>query len=134
MATIVTTARWIETVHYQVRFDYVEERGSGFSFPCDQNGTLEPLSEAGQENYRLCLANAHAKPVVALGVCQWTHRYREPAVLKCDCGRKLSLADAMTNECECGRFYNGSGQSLGHPRGWGEETGERFDNHGHPIL
>ena len=56
--------------------------------------------------------------------------YRIPMVIECDCGRELPLEDAMTNECECGRFYNGGGQALSHPRHWGEETGERFDDHG----
>jgi len=54
--------------------------------------------------------------------------------ITCDCGEKLELYDPMTNECECGRFYNGFGQRLSHPRNWGEETGESFDDHGNYVV
>jgi hypothetical protein len=55
-------------------------------------------------------------------------------VIECTCGLALELWDPMTNRCECGQFYNGSGQLLAHPRNWGEETGERFDDEGNQIL
>jgi hypothetical protein len=134
MAKILGHAHWVETPHYELRFDFVGEPGSGFCFTCDKDGKLRPLTPAGQESYQRCISNTHPKPVVRLGIRGWTHEYREPALLLCDCGQQLSLSDGMTNECACRRFYNGSGQSLSHPRHWGEETGERFDDHGHPIL
>jgi hypothetical protein len=43
------------------------------------------------------------------------------------------MLEGFTNECACGRFYNSAGQGLTHPRFWGEETGERFDDHGNYI-
>jgi hypothetical protein len=134
MAATVKREQWIEIPQYQLRFEFVGRPGSGFFFDCDKNGKLQPLAPAGQESYHRCVSNTHPTPVVSLGIQCWTHRYREPAVLLCDCGQKLSLSDGMTNECTCGRFYDGSGQSLSHPRHWGEETGERFDDHGHLIL
>lgn len=62
------------------------------------------------------------------------HDTREPAEGECTCGRTVVLDDPMTNECGCGRFYNGSGQALAHPSQWGEETGERFDDRGNQVL
>jgi hypothetical protein len=53
--------------------------------------------------------------------------------IKCSCGKTLYLDDPMTNECSCGRFYNGFGNALSHPRNWGEETGEYFDDHGNYL-
>ena len=54
----------------------------------------------------------------------------EPKIIECEsCRRPLEL-DTMTNECQCGTFYNGFGQRLVPPSQWGFETGERFDRHG----
>jgi len=92
------------------------------------------LTPEGRANYERCIANTHARPLIAQGVRKSTGSFREPAILKCDCGAKLTLSDPMTNRCTCGAFYNGSGQSLCHPSLWGEETGERFDDSGHPVL
>jgi hypothetical protein len=50
-------------------------------------------------------------------------------IIKCDCGESLLLFDSMTNGCNCGREYNGSGQELAPRRFWGEETGETFENY-----
>lgn len=57
---------------------------------------------------------------------------KNPKKIKCGCGRELVLSE-VTNECECGQFYNWAGQKLKPPREWGEETGERFDDHGNYI-
>lgn len=36
--------------------------------------------------------------------------YVEPAKAKCTCGRIVSLANPLFNECGCGRWYNMCGQ------------------------
>jgi hypothetical protein len=59
---------------------------------------------------------------------------RNPKTIKCTCGRSLTLSDSMTNQCECGQFWNGCGQRLSSPRNWGEETGEAFDDRGGYII
>lgn len=39
--------------------------------------------------------------------------YWDPTIIECECGGgALSLSDAMTNLCMCGRVYNGSAQRL----------------------
>lgn len=53
-----------------------------------------------------------------------TGRKIEDAVLRCGCGRAVTLDDPMTNTCDCGQEYNGSGQHLAPRSQWGEETGE----------
>lgn len=123
-------------ISYTLDFNWADDAtpGSGFGFPCDEHGNVQPLQPAGRLNYERCVANTHVTPVVCRGVRRSVHRYREPSVLQCPCGVPLALHDALTNECDCGRFYNGGGQELCHPRLWGEDTGERFDEHGHPIL
>jgi hypothetical protein len=54
--------------------------------------------------------------------------------ITCACGEELELDDPMTNRCACGQFYNGSGQRLSHPKNWGEETGESFDDFGNYVV
>jgi hypothetical protein len=134
MSTIVAPSRRVTQVSYMLAYDFVDERGSGFSFDCDAHGRLMTQSAPALANYERCVANTHGRPVVFRGIERLESSHREPARLKCDCHRTLALSDPMTNKCDCGRFYNGSGQALSHPRNWGEETGERFDDEGHQIL
>lgn len=51
------------------------------------------------------------------------YRQRVFRTLFCVCGKAVGL-DGFTNECECGRDYNSSGQLLAPRSQWGEETGE----------
>jgi len=50
----------------------------------------------------------------------------ERLMIKCPCGSTL-VCGTSTNQCECGRDYNMSGQELAPREQWGEETGE------HPL-
>lgn len=61
-------------------------------------------------------------------------QHYEPGILKCACGKAVTLYNSITNKCECGKFYNGLGELLSHPRNWGEETGERFNDDGQLVL
>lgn len=133
MSTLIRHSCWVDVPCHVLQFDWEGERDWGFSFPCDENGNLKDLPEAARENYARCLSNTHDRKVVPRGVISWT-RECQPALLRCDCGKELELSDSMTNHCGCGRLFNGSGQQLCDPRLWGEETGERFDASGAPIL
>ena len=136
MTTFLRRSRQVETVSYSLHFDRQDAPGCGFAFPCDEHGTVrtEEMQPAGLVNYEACLANTFSVPMIRKGIVTYRHSYREPAIIECGCGKPLTLHDVLTNECVCGRFYNGGGQALCHPRLWGEETGERFDDHGHAIL
>lgn len=52
--------------------------------------------------------------------------YFVPATYLCDCGYVLELYDPLTNECECGRLYNGGGQSLRPESEWEEQYDEEY--------
>lgn len=110
---------------YALVFDYEgSASGSGFSFPCDKRGQPEPMRPAGEKNYQACLTGAvNGRRVVARGIESRTHSYPECAKGRCACGRVVEL-DSFTNECDCGRDYNMSGQLLAPREQWGEETGE----------
>jgi hypothetical protein len=105
-------------------------RGCGISVDCDEQGfILKPLekSEAAMSNIvrmLFCVEYRDSLPVIE----RYQRTYREPAQGQCECGRIVHLEG--DTECKCGRFYNCWGQELAHPRYWGEETGERFDDHG----
>jgi hypothetical protein len=117
---------WVtEYIH---RFDNVHDRSKGSSFPCDAQGKLiEPEHQKWFEK-------AKADPECEyMGIIKWERKVVRPAIVRCACGRDHELWDVVTNEVGCGRFYNGSGAELRHPREWGEETGERFDDHGNYI-
>lgn len=135
MTIFLNRAEWVETPNHELSFRYADS-SCGFRFPCDEKGNVnvDALAPEARCNYEKCLANTHDKPVVNEGVVVWVSRYKTPAKIRCDCGSPLELVDSMTNECGCGRFYNGSGQALSHPSQWGEETGERFDARGNPIF
>jgi hypothetical protein len=97
---------------------------SGFQFPCDANGKIEPLQPAGQENLDKCLNGTYN--VVDAGVIKFEHSYTTPAVCECACGCEVELS-GFTNTCDrCNRDYNMSGQLLAPRECWGEETGEHL--------
>jgi hypothetical protein len=134
MAKLIRRRRRVEVSEHRLEFDRLDEPGRGYSFECDAEGNVDRdgMNEAARDNYDRARANAHlfAEPYVLT-----LHRhYYESAVAACSCGRHVTL-DGDTNRCErCGAFYNGGGQRLADPSQWGEETGERFDRFGNPIL
>ena len=126
MIKIISHRKHCEEVLYERNFSNKDGRG-GYGFPCDKDGNLiENLAPAGAANYEGCITGA--LDVVDNGVISWTHRWIEPAIGKCHCGRKVVL-DGFTNTCEkCGRDYNSSGQELAPRSYWGEETGEHISD------
>ena len=134
MAEIIRPSQLVAISRHALQFDWVGEPDCGFLFDCNAEGVVQNLSEPAQQNYEKCVSNAHARKVIARGVRTFTSHYHQPAVLRCDCGIELELADSMTNDCDCGRLFNGAGQALAHPNLCGEDAGERFDDFGQPIF
>jgi hypothetical protein len=100
--------------------------GSGFSFPCDEKGVVQPLPEAAQENLEKCYSGEHN--VGPSEVRKSEFKYTEPAVGRCvRCKREVILC-GFTNTCNCGADYNMSGQLLADRSQWGEETGEHLSD------
>jgi hypothetical protein len=129
MPNYLRHAHRVITVSFTRSFDYADEPGSGFSFPCDANGRIgekgKPLNAGAKANYQACLAGVvDGRKVVDRGLMRREHSYLEPAIIACvDCGKAVTL-DHDAARCKCGRYYNLSGQALSDPKNWGEETGE----------
>ena len=68
-ATFLKPGRRVEERELRRRFHYVDEPGAGFSFPCDEQGSLLPgLSPAALANYALCLSLTQAGRMVDEGL------------------------------------------------------------------
>ena len=101
-----------------------------FTFELDSQGVPILTNPAARFNYDWCVKATKMVPELR----DFDDIERRPMAIRCECGSELELYDPMTNECGCGRFFNGSGQALSHPSNWGKETGESFDDHGTQIL
>jgi hypothetical protein len=126
MATWIRKSERIRSVSYARYFENVDCPGSGYSFPCDEHGNVAlPDNEAGRENLSKCLGGVYN--VIDRGIETYSHSYTEPGVIKCHCGRHVTLGSSWANECDnCHREYNQSGQLLAPRSQWGWETGEVF--------
>lgn len=123
---IIQKAETVEIITFALVFHYVTDPEAGFTFPCDEAGTVDPtLSAEWKGNLAACLTGqVGGREVVADGVRRTRDVVREPAVGRCDCGQKVWLS-GFTNVCDgCGADYNFAGQRLAARSQWGEETGE----------
>lgn len=121
MATIISPFRRVHVDEYRLKFNSLVSPGSGYSFDCDAEGNLAPLTEIQAESLRIAREGVAAGTYRAPYIAHYPHSYNEEAILKCDCGREVELYDSLTNECNCGRLYNGSGQSLAPVAQWEPE-------------
>ncbi len=111
------------SVTYARCFEWRNDPGAGFSFECDEHGTIVPSKhESGRENLRKCLTGEY--DVIDKGIVTYRSRYSCPAIGRCTCGAEVVLSQS-DNDCEkCGAIYNSFGQRLAPREHWGEETGE----------
>ena len=107
---IIQEAQRKSNTEYTREFKYSNDHDAGFSFPCDSKGNLLSLRPAAQENYNKIQLGQ--EDVIDEGVHITTSWWWEPAVGKCDCGRKLTLSDPLDNFCDCGLCFNSSGQRV----------------------
>jgi hypothetical protein len=119
---IIRERETIETTEHSLCFG--KDGDMHFGFPCDEQGNvlLEQLQPAAVLNLEKARAGYEC-----MGVRTYVHRYHQPAVGRCCCGREVDL-DGFTCPCECGRDYNSSGQLLAPRSQWGEETGETLSD------
>lgn len=120
---IITRSKYVQETEYRLYFEYQDIKGGGYSFKCTPEGRV---FDTEHPSYKACLTgtiNGHKMkaPVVE----RYDHAYTEPAVGRCDCGRKVTL-QGFTCPCECGLEYNSGGQLLAPREQWGEETGEHW--------
>jgi hypothetical protein len=118
---IIKESKRVNVEAYALVFEWDDEIGGGFSFPCDKNGTLllDKMPPAAQENLKKCQSGEYV--TVARGIRDYSYTYPEFAQGRCSCGRIVELIDPMTNTCECGLEYNGGGQLLAPRSQWGDE-------------
>lgn len=123
MAKIIKESEIKEDITYFKEFYYEDDHESGFSFPCDEDGTLlSELNEYAVMNYHACLSGmVNGRKILDAGIKARVNRYKEPAVLECDCGFSFSLTNQYMGACqcpECGQWYNLFGQELMSPDSW----------------
>ena len=112
-----------KVVDYVYSVEFLRPGGqSGFSFPCEKDGTLLPMSDCAEKNYQWCINNASE-----FETYNYISRRRQvtstPAHGHCECGREVYLYNQYLGacECECGRWYNLFGQELNPPQYWEED-------------
>lgn len=129
MAKIIKRREVKYVPHYEHTF--VDKNGElRAGYECDPQGNrLEPETEFTKW-VRLEVENG---TLYDMGVHTWEKKEVVPGELLCHCGRLNPIWGGGDFTCECGQWYNTFGQELRHPRHWGEETGERFDDNGNYI-
>lgn len=124
MPEIIQEARWETGVELRRVFERRSDPSSGYSFPCDEQGEPLPgeMQAAGWRSYFYVLD--HPEQYADRGVVKRRWACRHPAIIRCPCGKAVSLDDAWLNICSCGRDFDGAGNVLAPRSQWGEETGE----------
>lgn len=91
------------------------EFGEGFSFPCKKDGSPDEKAENYNcwiKNFHMCLEHPEQYEDRGIEQVQWEHV--EPALVRCSCGREMTL-DGNTR-CVCGQWYNQWGKALLSPQ------------------
>ena len=114
-----------ESVTYSLEFDYRDDSGGGFTFPCDASGSLKvnEMTKEAQANYYKCLLD-DTKRFYEPYIKTHTHHWVEPAVGECVCGEEVVLENQYMGACQCpkcGQWYNIYGQSLIPPEYWEDD-------------
>lgn len=116
----------IETPSHELVFYLLDEPynyGPYYSFDCDFSGhvDLEKLTNVQRESWERAHDTTRYHPGRVRPVTWIT---RHPAYGTCVCGQVVILDDPLWNGCDCGRYYNLSGQSVLPPHSGPYETGE----------
>lgn len=129
MAAIVKRGYVARNERVELCFDWLENPGAGFEFPCDGDGHLLPLSDGAEENYRWCLE--HPEEVSAPEIKREEWSYYVPAILRCDCGAQFTLDNTVANRCpRCGALYSGTGERLLPPSLWEDPWDDDYPSGG----
>jgi len=120
MADIIKESHHVNESESFLNFDYRNMPGAGFSFDCNEDGSLtkETLAKPdAMRNYAYCLEECKKEngEVVALGVKTRNYRNFVPAVIKCSkCTKEhhLGYGRYPDTQCSCGQNYNAFGQEL----------------------
>lgn len=121
---MLSDRKTVEQIEYRLEFDYIPDRGSGYSFDADASGNVRfspEYEEMQRRNYRCCMENPdYSGPHFR----KRRYTYHEPATAICECGEKIALEDQYmgASECPgCGRWHNMFGQTLVDPKYWEQD-------------
>ena len=112
-----------EIITYSLDFDYKDDSGGGFTFPCNQHGEIlrDEMPQTAIANYIRCMRdNRLTSPYIRTHRNHWV----EPAIGKCVCGEQVLLENQYMGACQCpkcGQWYNIYGQSLIPPEYWEDD-------------
>jgi len=103
-----------------LNFSYESDRGCGFCFDCNADGSLTEETKAlpaAMVNYEYALAESKKSDglIVADGVVTKKYRSFVPAVIECSKCKKehqLGSGSYADTQCSCGQNYNAFGQEL----------------------
>ena len=119
----VIRGEYEESARYELEF--FREAGSGFAFPCDENGKVDDdLNPSARKNYEWCLQNPDKFPYCFNHVRKIVSRWRNPNHGICKCGQDVELVEQYMGACQCpkcGQWYSLSGQELLPPEKWQED-------------
>ena len=118
MSHIIEAAHREFVTEHSYHFDSLVNPGSGFSFDATDTGLLTITTPAQARSLVHAREEVEAGRMKEVGHRSWTRSYWVEATLRCDCGAEIGLYDPLYNECNCGRGYNGSGQSLAPVSQW----------------
>lgn len=121
MSKIIKEREYIEKCDYSRDFTNKDFPDSGWTFPCEADGTLKSdLTATAIKNCKACFNNPD---YIDEGVVKHEWGYYEPAILKCDCGEEIEMENQYMGafECpKCSQWYNIYGQHLNNPSTWRE--------------
>ena len=119
---IITPRQRVRGTEYRLVYTWPGKNGTGFAFPCDQDGNLlGDASDAAKANYQRCVDGTYS--IAFDGIREVHNTYIEPATGLCDaCNCEVQLVNQYCGacQCECGQWYNMSGQMLSQPNEWEE--------------
>ena len=112
-----------EIIIYSLDFDYKDDSGGGFTFPCNQHGEIlrDEMPQPAIANYIRCMLDTRlTSPYIRTHRNHWV----EPAIGECVCGEQVILENQYMGACQCpkcGQWYNIYGQSLISPEYWEDD-------------
>lgn len=102
MAEIIRPAHTEHASKQSLEYRYRNDPGAGFSFDLEKGKPVFKFPEA-EANYRWC--EEHPEEVECLGVTTRKWSFEEPALARCECGKKIFLQDEYFACCQCPHCY-----------------------------
>lgn len=119
MGVLIRPRQRKETAIVRRNFIYRDDPNAGFAFDTDERGNPVFGTKEAEKSYRYCLA--HPELFKDLGNETEIHTFFEDALVRCECGKEITVAPRYygADECPfCGRWHNLFGDQLLPPDEW----------------